>query len=210
MTSRNPGHAAGAHWHRYPRRRTYAAAFRVHAAALFRRFHAAALMPSLSRCHIYAASFTLQHALRHIYAAACTPQHASRSNAAALMPSLSRRGIGAAALILPHLFSTSHAAAFFGRSISPRISRCSVLPSHLRCPSRTAAFTLQLSRGRSAGGSGPLGAHFPTLSTTPAGGSRRGRARGGAGRGGGRFLKRGVLGWGGGRFMYVHIPERGV
>ena len=67
----------------------------------------------------------------------------------------------------------------------------------------------------SAGGSGPLGAHFSTLSTTPAGGSWRGRGGagpGGAGRGGaggGRFLKRGVLGWGGGAFYVRTYPRKG-
>ena len=121
----------------------------IHAAAFFRRSHAAASMPSFSRCHIYAAEFTPQHARRHFYATACTPPHSRRSHAAAL---LSRRSIGAAALMLPPRtpphFSVAasrrqpHAAAF--------------TPSHLRCRSCTAAFALPPSRGRSAGGSGPL------------------------------------------------------
>ena len=60
----------------------------IHAAAFFRRCHAAALMPSLSRCHIYAAEFTPQHAPRRI----CRRMHA------AAFTSLSRRSIGAVAL----------------------------------------------------------------------------------------------------------------
>ena len=191
MTSRNPGHAAGAHWHRYPRRRTYAAAFRVHAAALFRRFHAAAMMPSLSRCHIYAASFTLQHALSHIYAAACTPQHASRSNAAALMPSLSRRGIGAAALILP---------AFIQHLACRRIFRSQHLAANLTLQRSAVAFTLPLAH-RSIYTAALAGALCRWKRTTrsafsnaehDAGGrepARAGAGRGGAGRG---------RGWGGG------------
>ena len=169
---------------------------RIHAAActephLCSRSHAHACMPQHWLCSTHAARPP------HSFAELTPPHWCRRSHAAALVPPLWK---------LPHLCSTSHATVFVGRSTSPRISRCSILPSHLRWSSSIAAFTLQLSWGRSAGGSGPLGAHFPTQSTTPAGGSRRGRARGGAGGSG----EKGVLGWGwGGAFYMRTYPRKG-
>ena len=184
---------------------------------LFCCSHAAAFVLQLSRRSIFAAACAPPHTRCHIYAAACTPQHSRSCHTASLVPSLSHSSIGGSALMLQHLCSTSHAAAFFGCSISLRISRCRIQPSNLRCHSRTATFTLQLSRGRFAGGSGPLKAHFPTPSTTAAGGSRRMRVGGGAGLGGavrggaGGGVEKGF--WGGvgvGGVFCIYISPKGV
>ena len=76
------------------------------------------------------------------------------------------------------------------------------LLSYLRCRLRTAALTIQLSRGRSAGGRGPLGPRFPTPSTTPASGSRGWRVGKGVRQ---VFEKRCCwVGWGG---MHVISPK---
>ena len=178
--------------------------YSIHAAAFFRRSHAAALMPSLSRCHIYAAEFTPPHARRHFYAA-------RRMHAAAFTP-LSRRRIDAVALTPQHWCrssdaAASHAAAFFGRSISPSTSRCRI---------HAVAFTLPLAH-RSICAAALAGALCRWKRTTrsaffnaehDAGGRELARAgRGGAG--GGRFLKRGVLGWGGGALYVRTYPRKG-
>ena len=132
------------------------------------------------------------HARRRC-SAACTPPHLCCSMHATAFTPLSRRRIDAVALTLQHLcqrsdaaefMRTSHAAAFFGRSISSRISRCRILPSHLRCSSRTAAFTLQLW--------GEALCRWKRTTRSAISNAEHdadGRER---------FLKRGVLGWGGG------------
>ena len=154
-----------------------------------------------------------------IHAAARMLQHSRRC----ILSPLSRRSIDAVALTLQQLCHrsdaaefkrTSHAAAFFGCSISSRN-----YDANLTLPHPSVAFTLQLAH-RSIYAAA-LALVLCTWTRTrqsafsnaehDAGGREPGRvARGGAGPGGGRFLKRGVLGWDGGRFMYVHIPERGV
>ena len=63
----------------------------------------------------------------------------------------SRSSIGAAALMLPPRTQPQFSVA----ASCHRPHAASFTPSHLRCRLRPAAFALQLSRGRSAGGSGP-------------------------------------------------------
>ena len=129
---------------------------RIDAVALTMPYYAAP--PDLcSRMH--AAAFT-PLSRRLIDDVALTPQHwCRRSDAAAFMQHLARR----------HIFRSQHLAANLMLPHSRRrIYAAARAPPHLRCSSR-----------------GPLGAHFPTPSTTPAGGSRRERAQGWAGEGGG-------------------------
>ena len=143
-------------------RRTYATAFTkphlccsAYTAALFHCTHAATLVPLLSRCDMYATTFTPPHARRSIHAAHMPPHSRSSTHAAALT-----RPHCFASLALPHWCRRSHAAAprtppHFGCSINAaaqsRTHAAEFTPSHLRCRLRTAAFTLQLSRGRFAG-----------------------------------------------------------
>ena len=126
---------------------------------------------------------------------------------------LSRSSIGAATLALQYVCSSINAAAFL-LSLNSRCSShaAAFTQWHFRCSSCSAVFTLQLSHGGSAGGRGPLGAHFSTLSTTLTGASPGVGRRFFRGGGGGGILENweGVLGWGWGEFMYLHILERDV
>ena len=143
----------------------YAAAFtqphlscRANIAAFFRSSHAAALVPPLSRCHIYAAAFTLQHAR--------SPHLCRRSHATAFMPQHLCCRIHVqhsfAALTPQHWCSCSYAAAFIrhlarhrifcsrihAATLTPPHSRCSIYasgraPLHLRCSSRAGALQIK-------------------------------------------------------------------
>ena len=145
-------------------------------------------MLQLSRLHMYAATFT-PLSLRRIDAVILTPhQWCRRSDAAAFMQHPARRCI---------FRCQPHAAAF--------------TPSHLRCRSRTAAFTLQALEGAICRWKRTTRSAFSNAERDAGGRelARAGAGRGGAGRsGGGAGFERVVLGWGGGRFMYVHIPKR--
>ena len=129
----------------------------MHAAALMLSHSQGSIVspPPLSRCDINATTFTRPHARRSIHAARMPPHSRSSTHAAALT-----RPHCFASLALPHWCRRSHAAAprtppHFGCSINAaaqsRTHAAEFTPSHLRCRLRTAAFTLQLSRGRFAG-----------------------------------------------------------
>ena len=92
----------------------------IHTAAFFRRSHAVALMPSHATAYF----------CRRIHAFPCTQPFLCRSKHAAAFTPLSRRSIDAVALTPQHWCRSFDAAAshaaFFGRSISPPTSRCSI------------------------------------------------------------------------------------
>ena len=99
-------------------------------------------------CLCIHAALLLQHSRRHIFSPLSGGCHAT-ALVLLLMPQHFGRSIHAAALTRLH----------FHRHIYAGVAQ----------PSRTSAFTLQLSHHRCAGGRGLFGAHLPTLSTMPAG-----------------------------------------
>ena len=134
---------------------------------------------------------------------------------AAAFPPLSRLHIGAAALTQQHWCcrsdaAASHAAAFFGRSISQPTSRC---------PIHAVAFSLPLAH-RSICAAALAGTLCRWKRTTPsaffnaehdAGGrepARAGAGRGGAGRG--AVFEKGCFGVGWGGVLCTYISPKGV
>ena len=116
----------------------------IHAATLMLQHSRRRILSPLSRRRIDAVALTMPYLCRRIHASACTPPFLCRSmHAAAFMP-LSRQSFGAVALTPQHWCrcsdaAASHAAEFFGRSISPPTSRCRI---------HAVAFTLPLAHRR--------------------------------------------------------------
>ena len=204
----------------------------IHAAAciephLYCSSHAPAFTPQHLCCSIHAAALfrhsidavalTMPYLCSSIHVATCTQQHLCSSMHTAAFTLLSRRSIDAVALTLQHWCCRIYAAPSTLQNFSVAASRSeshvaafsSSIYAATRAGTCTGTFTLQLSLGRSADGSGQLGAHFPTPSTTPAGGSRPrdGTGRGGAGGG----FRKGVfwdgVGWGA---LCTYISPKGV
>ena len=164
-----------------------------------------------SQNRTHAAAFVLQLSRRIIFASAFTPPHAHRSicrrmHAAAFTP-LSRSSIGAVALTLQRWCRRSDHA----RMLPPRTQQhCLVAASHARCSIHArrsicrrihTALAGALCRWKRTTRSAFFNAEHDAGGREP--------ARAGAGRGGGRFLKRGVLGWGGGAFYVRTYPRKG-
>ena len=135
----------------------------------------------LQQCSIYSATFTqllsrssihttlmqAHHTAQHLSWQAHTvslfcPSHAT---ALVLQPELSCCSIYAAPCTQQHFLVAAFTLSFSHASIFTVASSLALL----MC---TSAFMLQLLRGHSAGGQGPLGEHFPTKSKTHAGWSR--------------------------------------
>ena len=112
----------------------------IHAAARMLQHSRRCILSPLSRRRIDAVALTMPYLCRRIHASACTPPFLCRRMHAAAFTPLSRRRIDAVALTPQHWCrrsdaAASHAAAFFGRSISPSTSRCRI---------HAVAFTLPL------------------------------------------------------------------
>ena len=193
----------------HSRRRTYAAAFTpphlccsIQVAAFFCRSHAATLMPSHAAAYL----------CRRIHASACTPPFVCRRMPAVACTPLSRRRIDTVALTPQHwrrrIHADSHAAAFFGRSISPPTSRCSIhavlftLPlAHRRICA--AALAMALCRWKRTTRSAFSNSEHDTGGREPA---RAGR--GGAGRG--AVFEKGCFGVGWGGVLCTYMSPKGA